>query len=180
MAVLARLIEILFILALCISSVAGQASLEETPEDQEYWIYTAAIEDLLLKGNPGGINISDRTSFPDFLDDLLSTHPPFSKEPSRLEEGVLESFGSRSDREYPLERGFNLSIPYALVDERSDPGATRIAGFSRVGFSPDGHQALLLLDYAAYWYVSEGTFVLLEKEDGVWRVKATELAYLGE
>jgi hypothetical protein len=97
-----------------------------------------------------------------------------------LESGTLESFVKQNNRHYPLQRRFNLSIDYSLVNEKNDSHATQIAGLSRTGFSNDGDQALLLLDDAAYWYVSEGTFVLLEKVNGIWKVIATEVAYIGE
>jgi hypothetical protein len=150
------------------------------PGDEEYQIYSAAINDLLLSGNPRPMNISDQTEYPDFMDRLLKMNPPFSKGNALLENGTLKSFVAHNSRHYPLQRQFNLSTEYALVNEKSEPYATWIVGFSRAGLSPDGDQALLLLDNSAIWYVSEGMFVLLEKEDDIWRVKATELAYIGE
>jgi hypothetical protein len=161
-------------------SFSQAASQGAGPEDEEYQIYSAAINDLLLSGNPSLINISDQTEYPDFMDRLLKINPPFSRGSAVLENGTLKSFVSHNSRHYPLQRQFNLSIEYALVNEKNEPYATWIVGFSRAGLSPDGDQALLLLDNSAIWYVSEGTFVLLKKEDDVWRVKATELAYIGE
>ena len=150
------------------------------PGDEEYQIYSAAINDLLLSGNPRPMNISDQTEYPDFMDRLLKINPPFSRGSAVLENGTLKSFVGHNSRHYPLQRQFNLSTEYALVNEKNEPYATWIVGFSRAGLSPDGDQALLLLDNSAIWYVSEGMYVLLEKEDDVWKVKATELAYIGE
>jgi len=168
--------RVILILTLSFSLAAEDVG----PGDQEYQIYSAAIKDLLLAGNQSSINISDHTEYPDFLDRLLYTNPPFSKGPTRLENGTLRSFVTQNSRHFPLKKRFSLSIGYALVNEKNDSYATWIAGFSRAGFSPNEDQALLLLDNAAYWYVSKGTFVLFEKEDGLWRVKATEMAYIGE
>jgi hypothetical protein len=173
----ASIFRVILALALTFSLAGAQGA---GPDDQEYQVYSAAIKDLLLVGNPGFINISDHTEYPDFMDRLLKIYPPFSKGPAMLDKGTLKSFVSQNSRHYPLQRLFNLSIEYAMVNEKYEPDATWIAGFSRVGFSPDGDQALLLLDHSAMWYVSEGTFVLLEKVDGRWRVNATELAYIGE
>jgi hypothetical protein len=179
-----RAILVLALMALIIvlnvppfSQAAAQGS---GPEDEEYQIYSAAINDLLLSGNPSLMNISDQTEYPDFMDRLLRINPPFSKGNAVLENGTLKSFVGHNSRHYPLQRMFNLSTEYAMVNEKNEPYATWIVGFSRAGLSPDGDQALLLLDNSAIWYVSEGMFVLLEKEDDIWRVKATELAYIGE
>jgi hypothetical protein len=180
----ASVFKVIFVFVLIFAPIFAltfpQAAEGAAPEDQEYQIYSAAIKDLLLAGNPGFLNISDQTEYPDFMDRLLKINPPFSKGPATLENGTLKSFVSQNSRRYPLQRQFNLSIEYALVNEKNEPHATWIAGFSSVGLSPDGDQALLLLDYSAIWYISEGTFVLLEKADGIWRVKATEMAYMGE
>jgi hypothetical protein len=167
------------ILIFILSSSFATAEIED-PGDQEYQIYSTVIQDILLNETPGSMNISDHTEFPDFLDNLLYYNPPFSKGLARLENGTLKSFSDCNSRHYPLQRRFNLSIEYVLVNEKNELYATWIAGFSRVGFSTNGDQALLLLDRAAYWHISEGTFVLLEKADGIWRVKASELAYIGE
>ena len=165
------------ILGLSITSTAEE---DAGPGYEDYQVYSAVINDSLLYGNPRSINISDQTNYPDFLDNLLCTNPPFSRGPQRLKSGTLESFVKQNNRHYPLQRRFNLSIDYSLVNEENDSHATQIAGFSRVEFSNDKDHALLLRDDAAYWYVSEGTFVLLEKVDGIWKVIATENAYIGE
>jgi len=179
-----RAILVLALMALIIVPIVppfSQAAAQgASPGDEEYQIYSAAINDLLLSGNPSLMNISDQTEYPDFMDRLLKINPPFSRGTAVLENGTLKSFVGHNSRHYPLQRQFNLSIEYALVNEKNEPYATWIEGFSRVGLSPDGDQALLLLDNSAIWYVSEGMFVLLEKEDDIWRVKATELAYIGE
>jgi hypothetical protein len=181
-----RAILVLALIALIIGPIVppfSQAAAQGQgagPGDEEYQIYSAAINDLLLSGNPSLMNISDQTECPDFMDRLLKMNPPFSNGNTVLENGTLKSFVGHNSRHYPLQRQFNLSFEYALVNEKNEPYATWIVGFSRAGLSPDGDQALLLLDNSAIWYVSEGMFVLLEKEDDVWKVKATELAYIGE
>jgi hypothetical protein len=181
-----RAILVLALMALIIVPIVPPFSFSQAaaqgagPEDEEYRIYSAAINDLLLSGNPRPMNISDQTEYPDFMDRLLKINPPFSEGSAVLENGTLKSFVGHNSRHYPLQRQFNLSTEYALVNEKNEPYATWIAGLSRAGLSPDGDQALLLLDNSAIWYVSEGMFVLLEKEDDVWKVKATELAYIGE
>lgn len=177
----ASVFKVILVFVLTFALAFSQAAAEGAgPEDQEYQIYSVAVNDLLLSGNLGFLNISNNTEYPDFMVRLLKINPPFSRGTAMLENGTLKSFVSQNSRQYPLQRRFNLSIEYALVNEKNEPYATWIAGFSRVGFSPDGDQALLLLDHAAYWHVSEGTFVLLEKVDGIWRVRATEIAYIGE
>jgi hypothetical protein len=178
---LASVFKIILVIALTFALTFSLGAAEEaSPSDQEYRIYSAVIRDQLLVANPGFINISDQTEYPDFMARLLKVNPAFSKGLALLENGTLNSFIGQNSRHYPLQKRFNLSIEYALLNEKNEPYATQIAGFSGVRLSPDGDQALLLLDHLAIWDVREGIFVLLDKVDGVWRVKAIKIAYLGE
>jgi hypothetical protein len=76
--------------------------------------------------------------------------------------------------------GHLLSVGWNLVNVRDDAGARGIVGLSRADFDSERSQALVHVDEIAGWYISSGSFVLLVKEDGVWRVEASAMTYLGE
>ena len=87
---------------------------------------------------------------------------------------------AKNSQKFELVRQFNLSIDYQLVNERDNPGVEDIVGLSRVGFNTKKTQALVHVDEIKRWYVNEGYLVLMEKENGGWKVEEKEMTYIGE
>jgi hypothetical protein len=149
---------------------------DDGPGIEEYEVYSALVEEVFVTAASasGPVPIRDRTGCPKFVVEMESCGiNAFGPE-------TWEDFKAKNSQEFPLEERFNLSVDYDLVNERDDPGAREIVGLSRVGFDPERGQALVHIDEIAGWYISSGSFVLLVKENGRWRVDETRMTYLGE
>lgn len=160
----------------CASSGAEGAGGDDGPEAEEYEVYSALIEEVFVTGanGSGPVPIRDRTGCPKFVVEMASSGI------DAVKPETWEEFKAKNSLDYPLEERFNLSVGCVLANERDDPDARGILGLSRVGFDSEKSQALVHLDEIAAWYVSNGSFVLLVKEDGRWRVEEIAMTYLGE
>ncbi len=152
------------------------ARADDGPGSEEYEVYSALIEEVFVTGanGSGPVPIRDRTGCPKFVVEMASSGI------DAVKPETWEEFKAKNSLDYPLEERFNLSVGCVLANERDDPDARGILGLSRVGFDSEKSQALVHLDEIAAWYVSNGSFVLLVKEDGRWRVEEIAMTYLGE
>lgn|GEM_PF-2501132 len=152
------------------------ARADDGPDSEEYEVYSALVEEVFVTGASasGPVPIRDRSGCPKFIVEMASCGI------NAVKPETWEDFKVKNSQEYPLEERFNLSVGCDLVNERDDPQARGIVGLSRVGFDPERCQALVHVDEIAGWYISNGYFVLLVKENGAWRVEETAMTYLGE
>ena len=152
------------------------ARADDGPEAEEYEVYSALVEEVFVAeaSASGPVLIRDRTGCPKFVVEMESSGI------DAVKPETWEEFKTKNSLDYPLEERFNLSVGCDLANERDDPEARGIVGLSRVGFDPERSQALVHIDEIAAWYISSGSFVLLAKEDGRWRVEETRMTYLGE
>ncbi len=152
------------------------ARADDGPDAEEYEVYSALVEEVFVTeaSASGPVPIRDRTGCPKFIIDMTSCWI------NAVKPETWECFKAENSRERPLEERFNLSVGCVLVNEQDDPDAKGILGLSRVGFNPEKSQALVHVEDIAVWHVSSGRFVLLVKEDGVWRVEESAMTYLGE
>lgn len=168
------------ILALALIPTTGASAGDDDahaygPESEEYEVYSALVEEVVAaEKRSGPVPIRDRTGCPKSVVEMASSGI------DAVKPETWEEFKAKNVQEYPLEERFNLSVGYDLANERNDPDAKGILGLSRVGFDSERSQALVHLDEIAAWYISSGSFVLLVKEDGAWRVEETRMTYLGE
>jgi hypothetical protein len=174
------ILSLVFALALIptVGALTGDESAraDDDPGIEEYEVYSALVEEVLVTeaSASGPVPIRDRTGCPKFVVEMESCGI------NAFRPETWEDFKAKNSQEFPLEERFNLSVDYDLVNERDDPGAREIVGLSRVGFDPERGQALVHIDEIAGWYISSGSFVLLVKENGRWRVDETRMTYLGE
>jgi hypothetical protein len=143
---------------------------------EEYAVLSALIEKIYSadKNKSMPILIRDYTDFPEQMTDSLS------KRLKSLQQIALEDLTTKNSRKFKLMRQFNLSSKYLLVNEQDNPGVEGILGFSRVGFNEGKTQALVHVDEIRRWYVSDSFLVLLEKENGGWKVEEEEMTCIGE
>jgi hypothetical protein len=148
------------------------------PEAEEYAVYSALIEErFIVQGNRiGPIPIRDYTHYTGFENRDVPKGAIFED----LEMETWEDFRAKNLQDYPLGDLFNLSIDHMLVCENENPNATDIVGLSRVGFNSEKSQALIQIDEIRGWYISNGFFVLMTKDDGAWKIEESEMFYLGE
>jgi hypothetical protein len=158
------------------SSGAESAYADDGPDAEEYEVYSALVEEVFVTeaSASGPVPIRDRTGCPKFIVEMASSGI------NAVKPETWEDFKAKNAQEYPPEERFNLSVGCELVNERDDPHARGIVGLSRVGFDSEMSQALVHVDKIAVWYISSGSFVLLVKEEGAWRVEETAMTYLGE
>mgnify|MGYP001421976184 CR=1 FL=1 len=147
-----------------------------SPDAEEYAVLSALIEEIYSadKNKSMPILIRDYTDLPEQMTDSLS------KRLKSLQQIALEDLTTKNSRKFKLMRQFNLSSKYLLVNEQDNPGVEGILGFSRVGFNEGKTQALVHVDEIRRWYVSDGFLVLLEKENGGWKVEEEEMTGIGE
>jgi len=108
---------------------------------------------------------------------------------------TFENFRSKNTRKYPLGYLFDLNRPYVLIGDseiremfiRYDgwtrfygryPGAQGLMVLSRVGFDPEGTQALVYVGNQSHWLAGAGYLVLLIRGQGQWKVEGKVLVWV--
>jgi hypothetical protein len=136
---------------------------------------------------------SDKNDLDDFLDP--NDPPPggtvekyLQKEAPSLREITISNFHRANEKQGELAPHFHLPLSYQLVtaekvgsilkDSPDDwieyytqyPGAQGHMGLSRVGFSPDGRQALFYSSNRCGGHCVSGSYVVMEKHGSAWKV----------
>jgi hypothetical protein len=95
----------------------------------------------------------------------------------------------------PSRHSFHLSVAYELVDKtevdsifnkggwwtdyyRKYPNSQGILSLSRVGFSPDGKQAVFYASNGCGGKCGTGTYVVMERVDSGWKVAKEILIWI--
>jgi hypothetical protein len=163
-------------------------------EEEEYAVYAALINDnsreekanhlLVIREQPvlwdGSIPDEKET----FFADLKKSAPALMAE-------TVDDLRARSTEQFVFTRRFNIKHRYVLISEqeinatfdkmgrgwekfyRKYPGSEGFVTFSRVGFNRDRTQALVYQAYSCGGTCGGGTYYLLTKENGIWKVKGT-------
>ncbi len=143
---------------------------------KEYAVYSAILSDPRFINEQYKVAvISSQTKFYHHDDVILRNMPELKQE-------TVNDIQEKNRESAQLSYQFNLRIPYKLLSEQesneyflndnwheyyaNNPAASSLIGLSRVGFNYDGTQALV---YVCSFY--HGEFVLLEKKDGLWKIK---------
>lgn len=170
----------------------AHASCDTTAED--YLVYSAILADLGQPEDPEEewrdktkIVISDATDTSENGDNKGWGFRSRSKQ-SPLPE-TIRNFNSRAKYTCHLEAGFTAKIPLTLAasdaltkifKKRGDgwkrfyalyPNSSGYWGFSNVGYSDNGQEALVFVGHHCGWLCGTGHLFLLAKEDGAWVVK---------
>ncbi len=154
-----------------------------------YAVYSALIKAKYIEGHVVKlIVIEDHTSLKGSLAD---TDTIFEKLPA-IEQETLNNFQAKYLQQQPLADLFDLDVDVVLLSEkarkeifediedpdkgweefyRTYPGSQGIMALSRVGFNSEMNQALVYVWNLSASLGGEGWYVLLVKEDGVWKIQ---------
>ncbi|HEY6188997.1 MAG TPA: hypothetical protein VIW80_15180 [Pyrinomonadaceae bacterium] len=190
-----------YIPALCQSASDGvSTSCRQPPrqEDEEAAVYSALI-DRMSEGERGAlVVVQDRTVRGNsYLDDpsedehLNRIFASLQRDFPRADRETLESFHVNNLQHYPIEYPFLPHIKYELISQqeverfsyrepgnwweafyRNHPGANGFFVLSKVGFNREMDQALVYRAFACGSTCGYGSYVLLAKEAGIWRIKS--------
>jgi hypothetical protein len=100
---------------------------------------------------------------------LVATAASFRMANRRDGEGIFRFIS------VPVPVAYALPTRKALLALEGTPGYLR---FSRAGFSDDAKQALVYLERTVAYGFTEGTFYLLQRQDGAWRVVERQVAWM--
>jgi hypothetical protein len=117
------------------------------------------------------------------------------KEFPKLQAASLNSFREMNTQPAPFQHSFHLSVPYDLVDKtevdsifnkggwwtdyyKKYPNSQGILSLSRVGFSPDGNQAVFYASNGCGGKCGTGTYVVMKRVDSGWKVAKEILTWI--
>jgi len=106
------------------------------------------------------------------------------KEPA-LQRATFQDFRQRNMHPTTFQSSFHLSIPFQLIAQsdldaileggggwpafyKRFPNSSGVITFSRVGFSPDGKQAIFLESHGCGPLCGSGSYVIMRKDDTGW------------
>lgn len=154
---------------------------------EEYLVYSAYIEDrfsydtiVMINKTFWGVYMvyaMGRTEGPYSLDEDMPT----------LSEETYEDFVAKNKESYILKDSFDVMAHIVLTSEEElnnlfeddgwsefyeiYPSSQGIMNVSRVGFNTEMNQAFFYVGNQNHWLSGSGYYVLLEKKNGVWRIK---------
>jgi hypothetical protein len=176
-------------------SASVPCSQPAVPGDEEAAVYSALIEQADVNELGSLVVIQDQTVRGDYFpfdasqDGRLDRIFGALKRDFRLaDEATLTSFRANNERAHPMiDHPFLRQIESKLISPQSIPnashvdwwetfrqtypGATGFFLFSKVGFNSEMNQALVYRAFACADTCGYGSYVLLVKEDGAWRIK---------
>ena len=112
------------------------------------------------------------------------------KEFPSLQAAALNSFREVNTHPAPFRHSFHLSVPYELVDKtevdstwwtdyyKKYPNSQGILSLSRVGFSPNGRQAVFYASNGCGGKCGTGSYVVMERVDSSWKVAKEILIWI--
>jgi hypothetical protein len=116
--------------------------------------------------------------------------------PADIPEELVEAYRLRNDQPYTLERNFTLEQDYTLIPQSEYDGFLRtgtenwvdfrtkypnsdgIFLISRAGLNEMRDEALVSISYYCGDLCVEGGMFLMVKEDGVWKIKESLVAWM--
>jgi hypothetical protein len=94
-------------------------------------------------------------------------------------DSVFANFPRRERTSPPVTSQFRIpESPYWTAFYARFPDASGIIRFSRVGYSDDGREAAVAVSYSCGQLCGRGSIVVLEKRDGVWRVRSSRMNWV--
>jgi hypothetical protein len=161
--------------------------------DEEAAVYSTILNERFAKNPDKSVVVADRTfGAPGLAMELDREYLKARLSP--LSQATIESYKGRNKEPLHLKGFANAKVKYSLMTEgeweelfekdilsgwksfrQRYADAAGVVRLSRVGFNPEGTQALVLLLYGCGEVCGEGTFILLTKEEGGWRIEKSEV-----
>jgi hypothetical protein len=157
-------------------------------EAEEYAVYSAVINERYVEGDSAkSLVILNQTSFygseseraiygNDYVKRTTSEQRIRQMKefyPSVSEE-ILSDYDAKRMKPKKVEHNFNLLVEYKLVNEdelENNKKIDRTIRLSKVGFNSEKTQAFVYVEFICFALCGEGNQLLLEKADGVWKIK---------
>ncbi|MGI8638825.1 MAG: hypothetical protein ACR2MG_02580 [Pyrinomonadaceae bacterium] len=161
------------------------ATIESNPIssfNEDYAVYSA----ILTNGQYDNeiIVINDYTSH-----GLIADARNPNQKISGLTEDTINDYQAKNEENQKLVNNFTVSGKVVFISEKEEnqlfrkgqdgwanfykkyPKAKRMISFSRVGFNQERTQALVSVSVGCGWLCGEGSFIVLQKENGKWIVQ---------
>lgn len=171
------------------SPVQAMCASRDTDGDEEASVYSTILNERYAKNPDKFIVVVEKTfGAPSLARELDSEYRKARLSP--LSQATIESYKERNKEPLRLKGFANAKVKYSLMkdDEWEElfekdilsgwksfrqryPDAVGVVRLSRVGFNPEGTQALVLLLYGCGEVCGEGTFILLTKAEAGWRIE---------
>lgn len=159
-------------------------------EAEEYAVYSAVITERYVKGDsPKLLVISNQTSFygderqraiygDDYVEKTTSEQRVRQMKQSSpsVSEEILSDYDAKRMQHNKIRHNFNFLVGYTLINEvepENGKKLDRIIRLSKVGFNSEKTQAFVYVEFICFALCGEGNEFLLEKADGVWKIKET-------
>ena len=184
------------------ASTATVARPQINAETEKYAVYSALIKDMYLRDNIKLIVIGrgagcDTPSDNEKMDEISNQMEEYAinKFPS-LQQETINDFRAKSKLCLFLEKQLDIPAKYVLVTEKDIEqlfkkdgdgwqgfyskfsNSSGIIGLSNVGFNREMDQALVSTSKSCGYLCGAGYYVLLEKENGVWKVSSQTMTWV--
>lgn len=182
---ISSLVTLLYVCAASDCVVASVA--QENLEAEEYAVYSAVIDELSRGwGASGRVTLRIEKDFPSSDVYARNGHEYVKAIMREVSQEVRDDYEAKNKLPYELKSLFDIRVPYVLVSSKarwSQPqkGASRKMAepnhrsssmtLSRVGFNAKADQALVYVGLICGRLCGSGSYVMLAKENGVWRVE---------
>jgi hypothetical protein len=157
-------------------------------ETEEYAVYSAVINERYVKGDSAkllvilnqtsfygnqreraiyGDDYVKRTTSEQRIRQMKESYPSVSEE-------ILSDYDAKRMKSNKVGHNFNLLVEYKLIngDElENNKRLDRTIRLSKVGFNSEKTQAFVYVEFICFALCGEGNQLLLEKADGVWKIK---------
>lgn len=174
------------------------------PETEKYAVYSALIKDmyaedriklLVIGRETGCVTPSDNEK----VEEMRSQMESYAiKELPELKQETLADFRVKAKECHSLDKQLDIPIKYVLVTDKEIeplfpkgeldrawrrfyskyPDSSGILGFSNVGFNREMNQALVATSKSCGGLCGAGYYVLLTKENGVWKVYSKTMTWV--
>lgn len=173
---------------------AISATQQAVEQDEEYAVYSALISARYVAGNIQQVVIHDQTGVDPF-DNLDQRMEYVQNNIPELTQEMIDDFVENNKVAYPLESRFSLAVKYVLISEEQSrqifagqngwdefykqyPNSQGEMTLSRVGFNATRDMALVYVGNQSYWLAGAGYFLLMVKENNVWKVQQETMAWI--
>jgi hypothetical protein len=183
-------------------SSATVAPPQISAETEKYAVYSALIKDMYLKDNIKLLVIGrgvgcDTPTENEEMDEISNQMEEYAiKKFPFLQQETINDFRAKSKQCIFWEKQLDIPAKYVLVTEKhieqlfkkdedgwqgfysKYPNSSGIIGLSNVGFNREMNQAFVATSKSCGGLCGAGYYVLLEKENGVWKVSSQTMTWV--